>query len=172
MKKVSSFVLIVLVVGIVIGFISGFGRKKVDLIMPKDIVTYDDAKSVCEGYELSDAENVKTGNKLSVSYKANPVGSGDNVDVELVYYSDEYPRASVEKLYNYNKENVIVEEELSGLGQSAFISYPSVHILDRGFYIKITAGSGSDLEQKQILKALGDTASKKLNKYLEKNNLD
>lgn len=171
MKKIGTIIASVAIIAIVIGAISGFKRQRVDLIMPDEIITLDDAKNIVDGYELKSGEVIKTGNKLKLQYSADPLGSGDNIDIELVYYSDEYPRSSVEKLFNYDKETLLVYEDVVDLGEKAFIAFPSIHIYEKGFYVKITAGSGNGTEQYDILKKLAEIAMTNLDKYIEKYDL-
>lgn len=168
MKKLAIFAVAVAVIGIITGAISGFKRQRVDLIMPDEILTFEDAKAAVDGYEIKAGEIIKTGNKLKLQYTAEPLGSGDNIDVEVVFYSDEYPRSAVKDLFEYDRENLLVYEEVSDLGEKAFVAFPSIHIYEKGFYIKITAGSGSGAEQCDLLKSLGKTAMSNLDKYIAK----
>ena len=170
MDNYKKLLLIVLAVVLVIGTILGFKRKKVELINPDEIITLSEASEVAEGYTLTQGEVKKTGNKLSVIYNAEPLGSGDNVQVELVYYSDEYPRSTVEELFNSEHQKLMVYEEVSDMGEQAFISFPSIHIYEKGFYLKITGGSG-DAAQASVLKTLGQTAMKNMNKYISSKRL-
>jgi len=168
MKKLAIFAAAVAVIGIIFGAVSGFKRQKVDLIMPDEIITLDDAKTAADGYEIKAGEVVKTGNKLKLQYTADPLGSGDNIDIDFVFYSDEYPRSAVEDLYNYDREHLLVYEDVADLGEKAFVAFPSIHIYEKGFYIKITAGSGSGGEQCDLLKSLGKTAMTNLDEYIKK----
>ena len=171
MDKYKKLLIIVLAMVVVIGTVLGFRRKKVDLIMPDKIITLKEASTVAEGYTLKQEEVIKTGNKVSVKYNAEPLGTGDNIEVELVYYSDEYPRSAVEELFKSERQRLMVYEDVADMGEGAFIAFPSLHIYDKGFYVKITAGSGSDAEQADKLRGLGETAVKNLEKYINSNRL-
>ena len=171
MNNYKKVLIIVLAAVVVIGTVMGFRRKKVELITPDKIITLEEASTVAEGYKLKQEEVIKTGNRLSVSYNADPLGTGDNVKVELVYYSDEYPRSTVQELFNSEYQKLMIYEEVNEMGEKAFISFPSIHIYEKGFYLKITGSSGSDSEQASDLKALGQMAMKNLDKYISSKRL-
>lgn len=171
MNKYTKLLIVIVLIIITLGTILGFKRKRVELIMPNELITYTDASSSVDGYSLKDGEVKKYGNKLEVEYLSDPLGSGDNIKVELVYYSDDYPKTAVENLYNSDRERLMVYEDVTEAGEKAFIAFPSIFIYESGFYIKITAGSGSDGNQSMLLKELGQTAAKNLNNYLEKHKI-
>ena len=53
-------------------------------------------------------------------------------------------------------------EEVTELGENAYIAFPSINIYDRGCYVKITAGSGSDDNQRNQLLTLARIAIARL----------
>ena len=171
LNNYRKLLIIVLAVVLVTGTLLGFKRKKVELINPDEIITLNEASEIAQGYTLKQGEVKKTGNKLSVIYNADPLGSGDNIQIELVYYSDEYPRSSVEELFKSEHQKLMVYEEVSDMGEQAFISFPSIHIYEKGFYLKITGGSGNDTTQASVLKSLGQVAMKNMNKYISSKRL-
>ncbi len=171
MGKYTKLLIGAILIIVVAGTISGFKRRKIDLIMPDELITYEDAQALAEGYKLNDGEVKKFGNRLETEYLSDPIGSGDNIKVELVYYSDEYPKSAVENFYDSDRDRLLVYEDLTDIGQKAFIAFPSAFIYDSGFYVKITAGSGSNDAQGEVLKSLSKTAAERLDKYLTKNKL-
>lgn len=50
-------------------------------------------------------------------------------------------------------------QKVDGIGVDCYIAYPYINIFDRGCYIRISAGSGSDDGQKNLLTTLGTTAA-------------
>lgn len=50
-------------------------------------------------------------------------------------------------------------EYVDGIGEDCYIAFPYINIYDRGCYIRISAGSGSDEGQKNMLINLGTTAA-------------
>lgn len=171
MKKFVAFMIIVALIAITVGTVLGLQRRKIELITPDKLISYEDASAMANGYKLKNGEVKKNGNKMTIDYNADPLGSGDNIKVEMVYYSDEYPRESVEKLYNYEHEMNEIAEELNEMGEKAFIAYPCIHIFEKGFYIKITGGSGGDSGHLAYLKELGTTAVNNLEIYFDKQKL-
>ncbi len=171
MRKYQKIIIYLVAAVILIGTAWGFKRRRVELITPDRIISLNEAIGASGAEALTDGEVKKIGNRLEVCYNANPIGSADNVKVELVYYSDEYPRSSVEELFNSDRDRLLIYEEISNMGERAFIAFPSIYIYEKGFYVKITAGSASDDTQAEILKKLGQTAAENLEKYIKSNRL-
>ena len=54
---------------------------------------------------------------------------------------------------------------IDGLGVEAYVAYPSLHYYIDGYYVEITAGSGSDNDQKILLMNIAKITLENLNKY-------
>ena len=55
---------------------------------------------------------------------------------------------------------------MTELGETAYIAYPTIHVYDRGCIIEVTAGSGSDEDQQQLLVNLAKTAVAKFEQIM------
>lgn len=93
----------------------------------------------------------------SVKYKNSTVGEGDIVEV-LVYPPNE--KKSVDDIksdYEYQKQKNTEYGsyiQVDGIDAEIFIAIPSVHIYKNGYYVVVTAGSGGEEEQINLLKSL------------------
>ncbi len=165
MKKIIFLMILCL------GLFTACGRKKEEkrpLLLPTDVVSLNAAqKLVADEYTLvmkNDAV-IQEDNKTAVTYLSDPLGSGDSITIE-VYSSDKNNTAENTKdefLLSKNKRSDFIRVE--GLGEDAYITYPSLHIYLNGVYVKITAGSGASESQSDILVELGKIAEKNIENY-------
>ena len=105
----------------------------------------------------------KEGNTTTASYVADPIGDGDPVIVKLVSYTSSFTPDDVWAGYENTRISRSASKFVDNIGEDAYIAYPSIHVYDRGCEIIITAGSGSDDGQDDILKKLASTAVGHLN---------
>lgn len=104
----------------------------------------------------------RDGNKVTAVYRSEPIGQGDPVIIEITQYSATVPKETV--WYEYDNDRVMrpSAQTVEGLGEDAFVAFPSIHVFDKGCHIKITAGSGCTDEQRNILINLATTATARL----------
>ena len=136
-------------------------KKEIPQIEPTELVTIDDV-SAYAGYIPVIKETTRDNNISSVLYVSNPIGEYDPVEVKLIQFNDEM---DYQQIYNYYSEQKSMREDaesLESLGQETYIAFPTIHVYDRGCLIEITAGSGSDDTQRQILKQLAVNAASRL----------
>ena len=72
--------------------------------------------------------------------------------------------------YEQEKSKRSSAELVEGIGQESYIAFPTIHVYDRGCIIEITAGSGSDDNQKTLLKNLAITAAGRLESIIPSTN--
>ena len=134
-----------------------------------EIITLDDAKNAIENkYDLilDGGNSVTDGNISTASYLSNPIGSGDPVIVKVINRTD---KISADDIWNDYENTRILRtssELIDGIGEDAYIAYPSIHVYDRGCEIIITASSGSGDEQKAVLESLAKTAAAKIEEIM------
>lgn len=105
-----------------------------------------------------DGSVVTNGNSKSVVYVSNPKGLGDSVTVKITQYNESTSIDQVYQQFAAAKAKRYEITEVTELGETAYIAYPTIHIYDRGCIIEVTAGSGSDETQQQLLLNLARTA--------------
>lgn len=172
MKKLLSVILTVLMV---IGLCSckeggGLFAKPVPTpipeINPLDLISAEDvyaAINYAYAPMLDGDTCVRDGNKATAFFRSEPIGRGDPVIVEITQYSDTVSKEEVWYEYDNNRIKRPSAQKIENMGEDAFIAFPSIHVFDRGCYIKITAGSGDTEEQRNALMTLATTAVTKLN---------
>lgn len=133
------------------------------MLDPSEILSLDDVV-LAVGYQpvLEGGDIERDGNKSSALYISDPVGQGDPVEITIVQYTEEMPPEHVWYAYDTDKSLRPSAEEVTELGENAYIAFPSINIYDRGCYVKITAGSGSDDNQRNQLLTLARLAIAKL----------
>ena len=104
---------------------------------------------------------VRNGNSATAIYRSEPIGQGDPVIVTVTQFNESVAEETVWYEYDYIRVKRPSAEMISGLGQDAFIAFPSIHIFDRGCHIQITAGSGADENQRNLLLNLASVAVQK-----------
>ena len=102
---------------------------------------------------------IKTeGNTKSAVYVSDPKGIGDSVEIKITQYSDAVTIDQVYQQFAAAKAKRYDITEVTELGETAYIAYPTIHVYDRGCIIEVTAGSGSDETQQQLLVNLAKVA--------------
>ncbi len=132
-------------------------------IDPASLVTVDDV-AINAGYTpvVEPTEVTRDGNTATVLYRSEPIGQYDPVKVTVTQFTDTIDYQQIFAQYEQEKAARSTAEVIGGIGQEAFIAFPTIHVYDRGCLIEITAGSGSDDTQRNLLKNLAITASGKL----------
>lgn len=130
----------------------------VPVVSPTDVLAVSDVAEFV-GYEVvADGDIIDDGESKSVVYVSSPKGAKDSVSVKVVQFSDTLSKDEIWNRYENGRVKRSSAEFVEGLGTDAYIAFPSVHIYDRGCEIIISAGSGSDDEQKELLKRIGERA--------------
>lgn len=138
------------------------------LLDPTEILSLEDV-ILAVGYQpvLDGGEIKRDGNKASALYVSNPIGEGDPVEITIVQHTQDMPPEHVWYAYDTDKSLRPSAEEVTELGENAYIAFPSINIYDRGCYVKITAGSGSDDNQRNQLLTLARMVIAKLEERVE-----
>ncbi|MBQ7573960.1 MAG: hypothetical protein IJT23_06840 [Clostridia bacterium] len=167
MKKISLF-LAVFVTILALCSCGGKTETKepVPTIDPSTLLTIDDV-ALATGYQpVLDGGAITTdGNYSKALYLSDPIGQ-DPVSIEITQYTDDITPEVVFYAYDTARALRSSAEEIPELGETAFVAYPSINIYDRGCYIKITAGSGADENQKNQLLTLARIAVSKFEEQM------
>ena len=127
-------------------------------ISPEEVLPIESAVSAV-GYELvSDGETEKDGER-SVLYRTEPIGKNDVVKVTVRQFSETVSEQEVTDKFYAAKESRPSAETIASVGDDAFLAFPSIHVYKDGRYVEITAGSGADDTQRELLISLGKTAA-------------
>ena len=114
----------------------------------------------------------RDGNVATVLYRSEPLGEHDTVEVKLTQFTDDIGYEEIFALYEAQKAKRPSAALLEGIGQEAYLAYPTIHVYDRGCLIEITAGSGAGEVQKNILTSLAMRAAGKLEEIIPEYNPD
>ncbi len=150
---------------------AGCGKKDADVppVKPTDIISEAEAEFAVGGADLSlefDAVVDLGNNTYKATYLTNPLGEGDPVIVKVVYPSPELTDGDIKNKFNNGYTSRINKRKIEGIGESAYVAFPTLNIYDRGHIITVTAGSGDTQKQLDLLINLGKTAVTNLEKYL------
>lgn len=139
---------------------NGASSGDVARISPETLISAETA-SAAAGTTLVMSEEgvVQDGNMLTVTYVPEPIGSYDSVSVSIEQFSDTLSSSQIWTEYENNRIYRTDMQQVEGIGVDCYIAYPYINIFDRGCYIRISAGSGSDEGQKNLLTTLGTTAA-------------
>ena len=102
-------------------------------------------------------------------YRSEPIGQNDTVTVKVTQFTDTIDYQMLFDQYEQEKSKRSSAELVEGIGQESYIASPTIHVYDRGCIIEITAGSGSDDNQKTLLKNLAITAAGRLESIIPDN---
>lgn len=163
MKKILAIIsAAALVVSVTACGGNGKGGSTVDMpaqLSPENILTVEMAANSNGGtMELSSDGVVAEGNKLTATYVGVPIGSVDTVSVSLEQFNSSLSSSQI--WLDYENERVAREDMqfIDGIGQDCYIAFPYICVYDRGCYIRISAGSGNNDAQKQVLVSLASQA--------------
>ncbi|MDD6483780.1 MAG: hypothetical protein PUF72_04290 [Clostridiales bacterium] len=98
------------------------------------------------------------GYKHYMTYVSDPKGQGDSVRIEVAQYTDTVTPETIWYSFDEAMQKRSDRESVEGIGEVAYIAFPSIHVYDRGCGITISAGSGDSEEQRQLLVNLAQRA--------------
>lgn len=98
-------------------------------------------------------------------YRPNPPGSNDPVIIKVYQENQLYSKDRILDYFNECKELRTDSFKVDSLGVDCFVAYPSIHYYVNGYHVEITAGSGSDNDQKILLMNLAKISLDNLNEY-------
>lgn len=108
----------------------------------------------------------KTTRRYSIAeYRPNPPGSNDPVIIKVYQENELITREKILEDFNECMELRTDAFTIDSLGVDCFVAYPSIHYYIDGYYVEITAGSGSDNNQKILLMNLAKISLENLNEY-------
>lgn len=139
-------------------------------IDPATLITTDDV-ALNAGYTpvIEESGTSRNGNVATVLYRSEPIGKNDTVTVKVTQFTDTIDYQMLFDQYEQEKSKRSSAELVEGIGQESYIAFPTIHVYDRGCIIEITAGSGSDDNQKTLLKNLAITAASRLESIIPDN---
>lgn len=136
-------------------------------VIPSTLLTINDAISKTGTQLVQDGEiEVKDGTK-SVLYRSEPWGVADTVKVSVEQYTSEVSKESIKQKFDNDRSMRADAVDVDGM-ENCFTAFPSAYYYNDGYYIKITAGSGSTDEQRALLVSLIQTAASNLNGFIAK----
>ncbi len=153
---------------IIILSLSGCGKnvdEKPVILSPSDILSAEDIKDYVDFtpvLEESETEISKT-----LKYKNETVGSSDIVEVTVYSESEAISKSQIEEKFNFYKTKNTEYKSIvpvEGVEAQCFIAIPSVYILKDSYLVIISAGSGGEDAQINLLRGLSDIAIKNMNK--------
>ncbi len=135
--------------------------SELERIAPDQLITVE-AVSTITGVDMKVDENGVTtdGDATSVTYVADPAYSGDPVTIRIEQFSESLTANTVWDHYENSRIYRGDMEFIEGIGESdCYIAYPWINLYDRDCYVRISAGSGNDEAQRELLENLATIAA-------------
>ena len=147
--------------------------SELEKIAPDQLVTVD-AVSTITGVDMEIDENGVTtdGNGSSVTYVSDPAYSGDPVTIRIEQFSESLTTTQVWDDYENSRIYRGDMEFIEGIGEDCYIAYPYINVYDRGCYIRISAGSGDDAQQRELLETLASIAAGEVERVIPQETYD
>ncbi len=98
-------------------------------------------------------------------YFSNPKGKYDPVIVKVFQTNELLSEEDIINDFNESKDLRSDAFTVDGMNVECFVAYPSIHYYTGGYHVQITAGSGSDNNQKILLMNLAKISLENLDKY-------
>ncbi len=133
------------------------------------LITAEDVRELVLYEPTATAEN--THSKSTVRYDSNPIGQ-DPVIAELYSANAQKSVAAVYEDFKARKDKRPKAVDVADFGIDAYIAYPSINLYRDGYMVVITAGSGADDAQAELLKKAAGIAAAHLDEYLKVNPTD
>lgn len=145
------------------------GEPKTEPIKPVQLISQSEAEQICgSSLTLQYGAVVDMGNNTyTASYYSEPVGKADPVIVTVIYPSNEITETAIKQIYEDGYNSRDSKRRIDGIGDDAYVAFPSLSILKGGHLIKITAGSGETKEQLNMLIDLGKKAVENFENYYQ-----
>lgn len=132
----------------------------VQRLSPDSLIPVETAASIANNtMRMSDEGIIDDGKTLTVTYVTEPIGQGDSVSVSIEQFSDTLSSSEIWSEFEANRIARTDRISVDGIGGACFIAYPYINVYTRGCYIKISAGSGNDENQKNTLINLAVSAA-------------
>ena len=153
---------------IIILTLSGCGDKPNDnkkVFSPVDILSKEDIKDFIDFEPIT--EESETEISKTVKYKNSTLGVSDIVEVTVYSENDAISESEIEEKFNFYKTKNVEYKSLipvEGVEADCFIAIPSAFILKDGYLVIISAGSGGEDAQINLLRGLSDIAIKNMSK--------
>ena len=134
--------------------------SELEKIAPDQLVTVE-AVSTITGVKMEVDKNGVTmdGNASSVTYVSDPAYSGDPVTIRIEQFSESLTATQVWNDYENSRIYRGDMEFVDDIGEDCYVAYPYINVYDRGCYIRISAGSGDDSKQRELLETLASIAA-------------
>ncbi len=162
MKKLFAMILCTAMVISLAGCGSN-DKDEVARISPDELITADTVSDIVGVTLKAHPDGVTNdGSARTIVYVPNPIGSADPVTVSIEQFSDTLTTNQVWADYENSRIRRDDMEFVDGIGEDCYIAYPYINVYVRGCFIRISAGSGDDEEQKALLKNLATSASLKI----------
>jgi hypothetical protein len=167
MKKILA---LILSVSAAVSLASCGGKTAVEMptqLTPDQVISTETASASAGGtLKMSDEGITQDGNKLTVTYVGEPIGSVDAVSIALEQFSDSLSSSQIWKDYETDRVQRADMQFIEGVGQDCYIAFPYINVYDRGCYIRISAGSGDSDEQKSLLISLASQAAAAIEQHI------
>lgn len=134
-------------------------------VMPSTLLTINEACQMTGATLVQEGGIENDGGASYVLYRGEPVGSADVVKISVEQYTSDVSKESIKQKFDNDHAKRTSAESVEGL-ENCFIAYPFAYYYKDGYYIKITAGSGSDDAQKQLLTTMITSAAQRLDTFL------
>lgn len=132
----------------------------IERISPDKLITAENVSAIVGVTMQADADGVTNdGSANSITYVADPIGSEDPVTIRIEQFSESLTTTQVWNDYESSRVRREDMEFVEGIGQDCYIAYPYINVYDRGCFIRISAGSGDNDKQKELLKNLASAAA-------------
>ena len=133
------------------GLFSKATPSPIPVIDPSTLITAEDVAAATGYWPVLEGGTVKyDGNTATALYVSDPIGQ-DPIEITVHQHNEEVPVVNVWYDYDLDHAYRTSAETVENLGENAYIAFPSINIYDRGCYVRITAGSGSDENQRNLL---------------------
>lgn len=134
---------------------------KIYSLNPSEVLTADNL-SLLVTYPLICSTILDTPESKTLLCQSEPIGN-DPIRIDIEQYSEKVAKSDIAAKYNSDKakrssaEALVLEDGFEG-----YIAYPYVKIYHDGYYVTVTAGSGNDDAQKQLLTEIAAVAVKNI----------
>ena len=141
--------------------------SEVERISPENLLSAETVSQITGVTMKADEEGiVSEGSTKRITYVSDTDEPKDPVTVQIEQFSESLDTNRIWTDYESARVRRGDMEFVTGIGQDCYIAFPYINVYDRGCYIRISAGSGDNSEQKDLLVKLATSAVAEVEKVI------
>ncbi len=141
--------------------------SEIERISPDKLISAETVSDITGVTMVADSDGiVSEGSTKSITYVSDTDEPEDPVTIQIEQFSESLSTNQVWTDYESSRVRREDMEFITGIGEDCYVAYPYINVYDRGCFIRISAGSGDNGKQRELLERLAVCAVQELEKII------